>query len=356
MAMINKLSKIKWLLAIPAVTVVVYNLPKLFHISSSKGIRRMQTGSKTVKVRSATGVYEHHTTDKVRAVTYNVWFEQLAKQKRAECLIEMLRDVRADVICLQEITSEVLQIITSDSWVTKNYHIADPNGEMFEGYGLVILSTFPFSSVNCWHYNDTSMGRYLLEGQIVLPNKKRMHFGCVHLESLNQARRRREQLIFSTRVLEQQIEIGGSEGGLLMGDFNFDGKRNWDIRSTPLENLVMKEISDWKDVWEVHHPDSDGFTFDTTTNEMIASMSKERMRYDRILSFKLSSNSISIIGNTPMIHSEPEALYPYHQVYNKDLLKQSQLMNADERQENETFDRMAVYISDHYGLLAEFNI
>ena len=112
----------------------------------------------------------------------------------------------------------------------------------------------------------------------------------MHLESLNNHRKREQQLRVAADVLAPHAN------SVLVGDFNFDSARNFcEIgeagspgggAAQTLENDSLGAIlPGHDDVWPLLHPDAagaPGFTFDARRNPLVTNK-LEVMRYDRVM-------------------------------------------------------------------------
>eukprot|EP01064_Diplonema_japonicum_P018315 TRINITY_DN2700_c0_g2_i2.p1 TRINITY_DN2700_c0_g2~~TRINITY_DN2700_c0_g2_i2.p1 ORF type:complete len:326 (+),score=54.30 TRINITY_DN2700_c0_g2_i2:29-1006(+) len=308
-------------------------------------------GHRRINLKVATPEGASPPSGNLKVVSYNIWFDQLAFDSRTNAIIKILRETTADVVCLQEVTPSSWGILVNNPFIRSTFYAADPHAEHLGHYGVAILSRYPIESAGSWPFENTSMGRSLLEIVISVKGEK-IRIGCVHLESLNNPGRRRDQLLLCTKILENGFS---GKGMILCGDFNFDSKRNFNPAATPLENDILRSIPSWKDTWEACNPNERGLTFDTTTNLMLSG--QEHMRYDRILATFLPSR-VSLLGNTPIIEDTRSQLYPYHIVYDKELFDvftntpKAEFENL--RKDNEDLDRWPIFPSDHFGLLAEF--
>jgi len=217
------------------------------------------------------------TAPEITVITYNVWFDNSNRNIRWEAILELCEDQKADFVCLQEVTVEVCKGMCESPFVRENYFVSDFDGRTIGSYGCLLLSRFP---VRFYRYRlPTGMGRWLLAAE-ALGNGRRTCVATVHLESLNQAPRRREQLL----LIAQRMSISNYEAMWLMGDFNFDSTRNFrKDDGNPLENLNIQDFFPGCDVWSNLWPDDPGPTFDTVRNKMLNKQTFECMRYDRIL-------------------------------------------------------------------------
>jgi len=256
-----------------------------------------------------------------------------------------LGQTQPDVICLQEVTQDLLDLLLGAGWVKTGY---DLSCVKIEGYGVLIMSRGELNGKFEEIRLPTHMGRTLHTVHVELPSgrnkatapssssaepmmttsssssppsssyqQRQRHdlavgatsasslakkeeekgsiivvIGCVHLESLDNANLRREQLAICKKKLDK---LGGKDNdAMLVGDFNFCSYRNYNPEITPLENKVLSEmIPSFVDLWPRLHPGTKGYTFDSENNTLISRY--ERMRYDRIMVRSKSMKARSMV-------------------------------------------------------------
>lgn len=252
----------------------------------------------------------------LRLVTYNVWFSTLQMEHRFRCILDILKSLDADIICLQEVLPSFIALTIAQPWVQKDYFVSDVSGQTLDGYGVIILSRIPIYNLSMWTL-PTRMGRALLVAEYNL-NGEKVSIGTVHLESLDSADLRRRQLELISPIL------GKVPHAALTGDFNFDSDRNFREDGLPLENRSLKDFfEEYSDVWPTLRPNEKGYTYDSKANAVIKKY--EQMRYDRILwkseNSKWVPTEIKLFGTEPLSSLTTQDLYP----------------------------------SDHFGLVADFN-
>ena len=76
-------------------------------------------------------------------LTYNVWFAERERVRRTVALIECIKTVQADIICLQEVTGPVAAQIGRHPFIRENFYCNDPEGKAMLLYGLLFLTKFP---------------------------------------------------------------------------------------------------------------------------------------------------------------------------------------------------------------------
>jgi len=239
-------------------------------------------------------------------VTWNVWFGEYAQATRAAMLCDALRDADADVVCLQEVTPTLVAALRGAA-ALQGYTWSDTDFDAEHGYGTAMLSRLP---VHAWHRHElpTSMGRNLLLAQVASPDGAPLAIGTVHLESRRwNGDVRAEQLDLALALLRT-----AAPAAVFCGDFNFDD--GWD------ESSRLVAAPDFCDVWQTHGRGGPGYTVDTRRNAMTAMHKKadKQTRYDRVLVRGMAPRAITLLG----VDAHP--------------------------------DDATVFVSDHFGLRAEF--
>ena len=164
-----------------------------------------------------------------------------------------------------------------------------------------------------------------------------------HLESLHNQNTRELQ------IKETFERLKDYPMAVFCGDFNFDSTKSYGdwVKRPPmeLENIVLqKEMPDFIDSWAFLTPRNDeseylrycgkvleddvdpGYTFDGVSNSKYIKDVNERMRYDRVMAKGLIPKSIEVVGKKFVCLSPNSKM------------------------------RKKIKISDHYGLLTEFEL
>lgn len=180
------------------------------------------------------------------------------------------------VLCLQEVTEDLLDIIMHSQLMQRRFLTSGP---LRHSYDVVMLVRRDLA-VHWWTLPlPTLQGRRCLIADIITPHQVSVRVATVHLESTKEcARTRGKQL---TAILPQ-IATAPMESAqvpssvLLCGDFNFC--------STWAENDRIVG-SGFVDLWPQLHGMDPGFTEDTARNEMLmeAKWKVKQVRFDRIL-------------------------------------------------------------------------
>lgn len=237
---------------------------------------------------------------RLSVLTWNVWFDALQKRTRYEEIFKVCRTLAPDIVCFQEATPFFLTMLKEHEHSMKElYSFSDYSIENINPYGVISLCRKDLCASFKHFEMTTDMNRKLLITHIET-SKGEIVIGNVHLESLDSAPTRRDQLKLCSRVLT------GSSASILCGDFNFCSDHNYHEGRMPLENETLQQIlPSFVDVWPLLRPPTErGYTFDTTANLMLDSNRHEQFRFDRVM---LSSpggqwapTSIQIVGNVPV--------------------------------------------------------
>jgi mRNA deadenylase 3'-5' endonuclease subunit Ccr4 len=85
----------------------------------------------------------HPKPEYLTLLTYNVWFEEKNIENRYPCILKMLFDSDADIICLQEVTGTFINYLyDSCKALTKSQEYYIPIIQM-HWYDTIILSKYP---------------------------------------------------------------------------------------------------------------------------------------------------------------------------------------------------------------------
>jgi len=271
-------------------------------------------------------------------LSWNVWFGMRNRGPRMDALGKVVQECDPDLIAFQEITADIMALITSQKWA-KEYYVTDPEAKLVEknlGYGNVMLSKMRFHE--CAMKNlDTRMGRKAMLGTCIVKSNPQLSFGTFHLESHTEdAPVRKKQLQAFKDLTEVCSHV------ILIGDTNFtsDSESKW---------LGPR----FKDVWqEIHQKTKEdeetnqGLTFDTVTNKMCAeeyknrNLGEKRKRLDRCFFTHetIEPISVRILGLQPYIPGSSEYISDHYGIVAKLRFKdvtQEQLKIIKEKREKE---------------------
>lgn len=226
---------------------------------------------------------------RLRIVTYNVWFDPMANVERFDALIALALARDADVICLQEVTRMFKSAVEASRLLNAKYSMSK---NTIGSYGCMILAKHELGATFSEVKMDSRMGRSLLVASFAPRRESSAFAWCegaavatVHLESLNFPHIRDKQLRTANKTLSHFRNC------VLCGDFNFDDTQeygDWRVGRTrdpsTLENTVLaRRIPEFVDTWAALRPSEPGKTFDGETNPICVHDKKEQMRYDRMM-------------------------------------------------------------------------
>lgn len=164
-------------------------------------------------------------TGMIRIVTYNIHkCRGLDGRVRPERIVEVLREIDADIIALQEVWNisnrrrgkNQTRFIAEELGL--NYAFGENRRLKGSGYGNVILSLFPLTMVENY---DLSQGRReergCLRADIVLPHYQVLHIYNIHLGTAYLERRHQGRRLMESDMLTRSDVTGPR---ILLGDFN----------------------------------------------------------------------------------------------------------------------------------------
>lgn len=220
--------------------------------------------------------------------TYNIWFNELHRQRRYQAIAELLSRERPDVMVFQEVTDAALDVFGEQAWIRQGYRRAAVVGD--HTYGMLMLSRLPVQ--DCTYTRlPTRLSRGYLTARFTV-NGRDLVIGCVHLESGKAARAMRARQL--SRLFRA---VAGNPDVVLLGDFN--------LRDTEDDALDPT----YQDVWPSLRPGEPGFTEDTSINLMRYDMKNKHrhVRFDRVLvkGQAWRPEGIRLLGLEPIAPSLP---------------------------------------------------
>jgi endonuclease/exonuclease/phosphatase family metal-dependent hydrolase len=240
-----------------------------------------------------------------KVMTYNVLKKSYYMQERIKKLLELVEEEKPEIICLQEVTPNILKLLISSSFIQKFYILNDVYGEYIDDYGVITMVRTDLN--NCivrftFHAMQSRMNRYLIE------SKFRTEKGILsllngHFESLDYPFYRVNQMKLAFSIGEK------SDVSLVVGDFNFGDDRI----KYKLENETLESYPQWHDCGKDK-------PFDTVIPDDRQLHSNGRV--DRMLCCGMKAGSLECLGREPF-------------------------MQDGEKK---------VHISDHFGLACQFTI
>ncbi|WP_240359407.1 poly(A) polymerase [Pyxidicoccus trucidator] len=237
-------------------------------------------------------------------ITLNVLFdlydgELLATERRTPAVLALLRDTRADVIALQEVTASFLQALLAEPWVREQYWLSEgPDAVTVTPYGQVILSRLPFSSL-C--QRAFTRDKRVIAGELALSGGS-LWVATHHLMSNRAASGRSARATQVQALVEWTRSLGAQAGAtapdvVLAGDFNFgDGEPEADTFTH----------AGFVDAWPALRPTERGETYDPSRNALAAftTTSGLSQRLDRVMvcspSGRLAPETVELLGESPL--------------------------------------------------------
>lgn len=223
----------------------------------------------------------------LRVVTWNVWFDRRARFRRWSALLQEALAMSPHVLCLQEVTPELAELIAASTWLSLRFHCSD----LQHSYDVLTLVRKDLA-VRWWAVSiPTTLGRRCLVADISAASDPPECLGepshlvgvvrvaNVHLESLKEnagMRARQLDVIFPAINPRAVVDTDDVHLALLCGDFNFCS--SWDEN----EHVVQRGFDD---VWASLRGHEPGFTEDTARNAMLleAKGKTKQVRFDRVL-------------------------------------------------------------------------
>lgn len=229
--------------------------------------------------------------------TFNIWFDPFLAGLRYQAIADLLAADPPDVMVFQEVTDAALELFLAQRWIREHYVSASAIGGGVGTYGMLLLSRVPLSAVT---YTGLPSGarRGFLRADLLV-NGARTAVCSVHLDSGKRSAPLRErQLGRIFRALDADSDA------VVLGDFNMRNREN---------HLV--EVP-FHDVWPALRPGEDGYTEDTSINDMrFDNTGKNRhVRFDRILvkGGQWRPEDIKLLGTEPISPEHPRVFPSDH--------------------------------------------
>lgn len=310
-------------------------------------------------------------TPSLKICTWNIWgilkykqpFMGKSLHTRIMRIIDIIYEHDIDIICLQEVSIPVYKMLSrSDKIRQRGYHFYDETIQTPEmvkqrehnGLEVLFLTKQPVfkytnyklggnlgykNSLSVIEYKDLIVyGCYFQAGSIHSPGQQ---YKWIHY-----SRCRSEQLrVLRNLIMRRRLFRGGQ---VVLGDMNFH------LDSNQTEFPEIREFEKLKDIGFIDSyrslfPDIGafpGYTEDTTINHMRwnSKFMEKHFRYDGIVTRNMTpiDNSI-LLGMDPINLTDEEiALMISHFVYKND------------ERVRKTNDRLALFPSDHFGIMTVF--
>jgi maltose 6'-phosphate phosphatase len=236
----------------------------------------------------------------MRIATYNIWNNDILFEERIEVICKAIKEVNADIVCLQEVRREQCRSITEIIAYGANYPFF-----IFRDYldcpdeGLAILSKYPFNcTATIWETNTEISNYCAIRAKI---NYKGIFIGItnVHLNWRSEEIRKRQLNAVNNWIVR---ETDCEKYEIMCGDFN-------DVPQSSIHNYLMD--CGWRDAVELSSKKDASYyaTFDLVKNHYLKEDKrvKEKLRFDWIMinTFnnceQLTFESVDIFGNNPSV-------------------------------------------------------
>lgn len=200
-------------------------------------------------------------------LSYNIWFNTYLWRERTEAFIKKIRGLNPHFVCLQEVRSEVFNVLRTS---LSEYHFITQ--DISVGYFCVIMSRFPPRETEDYAF-ASSMGRSLLVGWFPLGDGHEVVVANTHFESVFHRQGnpvKIDQFKTSEDILEKILRT--SSNVIFCMDSNV-----LDIEESQL-------LGSWCDSWKLKGNDANKFTYDGKKNKYLTAQNVPyQSRLDRIL-------------------------------------------------------------------------
>lgn len=262
-----------------------------------------------------------------KIMTYNVWFrEDIEVRRRMDALGGLIQYHSPDLICFQEVTPYIYQLLQSSNWWQDYKCSLSSEESMRRHYYCMQLSRFPVKFNGGIPFSNSTMARELCKVDVDTGQHINLMLATSHLESPCPAPPGWDQMYRRERVLQAKEALkmlGAYSNVIFCGDMNWDDKGDGPF---PLPD-------GWIDAWVELKPGENGWTYDTEANAMLSGNRNQQKRLDRfvckLVDFKI--NDIEMIGQDMI----PGASYHKDKIVGKEFRKMD----------------LPVLPSDHFGLV-----
>ncbi len=197
-------------------------------------------------------------------ITWNILFDYhhstlIHTPQRYQAILHTLKSILPDVICLQEVTSNFLNLLLNEIWLQENnYYIiiiqSIINSEKDKSYGQMILtknfrprsfSICPLDVSDETAATTTKATKELIIARFGLNSKITIDLVNLHLHS-NRSRNSDEK---RCRTLENLFKRMNTNNYMLIGDFNFGDD---DMKEQDMLRRYENDVHDlWKDIYNL---------------------------------------------------------------------------------------------------------
>ena len=175
--------------------------------------------------------------------------------KRRPLIAEILKSENPDIVAFQAVCTLEDSKNQADQLAEDlgfEYRIFCPASRNHDGRqdGNAVISRFPVSECNHLLLSlnqSTDTVQRLVQKTVLSINEQKLHLYNAHFSWV------KEQTIENLKEAIGFLNVP-DEKAILVGDFN-----------SPPEDKVLEHLKEqgWSDLWEFHHPEKDGFTFES---------------------------------------------------------------------------------------------
>jgi endonuclease/exonuclease/phosphatase family metal-dependent hydrolase len=268
----------------------------------------------------------------MRLLTLNLWNEQGPWRRRLELLVERLPELAPDVICLQEVRERPAAgddsgVPNQARWLADQcggWHCAFAGAQPWGGgvEGLAVLSRWPIEREEIGRLpGRASNQRLCLAAALTSPGQP-IWVATTHLAYRLRDGQLREQQVEALDTFVQRLRSAG-QTTVVAGDFNAVPEAD-EIRFMGGLHGVMGRRTYWQDAWARCHPGDPGWTWcaENPYTDALDFFPRDR-RLDYIFVSPQTRQGHARIRSCEIVLERP--------------------------------DRSGVYVSDHWGLLAELD-
>jgi endonuclease/exonuclease/phosphatase family metal-dependent hydrolase len=279
-------------------------------------------------------------------------------KERVKIFIDEINTKNPDIMCFQEMSSEVLNELYPKIQDKYPYcyekNLADLVKERKKDIELCIISKYQPRKVTVMNLGG-NLGYFNSLSKIKYDNVN--IFNCYFQAGSKYSPGQQNKYIHYSRCRAQQfnhiknfILKDEKTPVIVLGDFNchLDGDESeWS------ELKYLKEMN-LRDSWKELHPDKLGLTENTDLNHLRfnSKFEEKHYRYDAILFNKLHPKTSVIVGDIPKLIEDDEI----NRIYERIILPKNGLINPNLRIAKKENDKnyYDLFISDHFGLLSSF--
>lgn len=244
---------------------------------------------------------------RLSVVTWNLWWQFGPWQERAPVILQVLRDLDADVIALQEIWDDETGNYAADLAAALGYHYYHAQSMVMNkvGFGNAILSRWPIieqNTVELYGREQTLEGRNVIYALIDGPRGKLPVFNTHPNYRLEHSHIRQRQFTEIAQFIDSKpVERMPT---ILCGDFNADPESH-EVRMLTGHTTVPVEGLVFLDAWRTGGDGSNGYTWDNRNPHTEESFEPDR-RIDFIFTGHAKARGrghvveCKLIGNQPV--------------------------------------------------------